>query len=645
MKPRVVSLSTVVFAVFAAGCSGGHTPAMLRAQQAMPRSVSPALVKPAPMAQTPIQPSSAMRSPRKTAVGIQGTNWTQIPGSATAVAAAPDGSLWVLSDQPAGADKYIWHYASGAWTNISGLADQLAVAPNGTLYALNSGGGTYSYSSGTWTALGGGAKAISVASDGSVYVISNAGSGDQAIWHNAAGTWTQVPGAGTALASSWDTNTYTLSNGTVSPGGTYVLNAQGEIWYQNPNQTYVQLAGAASAIAPTKSGGAFVLGYPSASGGEAIYYYNLDTPGWSTEAGSGVSLSTDNSTLYVVGASGAIYSSPITPLATPSPSPSPSPTPPSEPPPQLTDYSIASVGAETDPEGIVSGPNNSLWFVERQGYVDSFSTSGVQGVSYTTQCSGCALGGYPKYLAVGSDGNLWYAQTIANSSPPWTGAVGKISPDGTIQQDYALSGASTSGIVAGPDGNLWVALQGDYTVNGVAKMTTDGVANYYNTGGSSNGITIGPDGNIWSTSIIFSQGVAVVTTPSGSSTVYDFGFSSYPEGITAGPDGNIWFADQDANAIVKMSVSGIVLAKYAIPTAVSGPFMITAGPDGNLWFTEQTAGQIGRITTSGYVSEYKLPTASMMPNFITSGPDGNIWFTELYNGSGYGPGRIGKIVP
>ena len=76
---------------------------------------------------------------------VLGGAWTQIPGSASSVAAAADGSLWVLSTSPAGPDKYIWHYASGSWSNIAGLASRLAVAPNGTLFAINSGGGTYSY--------------------------------------------------------------------------------------------------------------------------------------------------------------------------------------------------------------------------------------------------------------------------------------------------------------------------------------------------------------------------------------------------------------------------------------------------------------------------------------------------------------------
>ena len=286
-----------------------------------PQSVSPALIPPAPMAKTAILPASVMDVKPQSA--IQGLNWTQIPGAATYAAAAPDGSLWVLSTQPSGADKYIWHYVNGSWTNISGLASRLSVAPNGTLYAINSGGGTYSYSGGTWTALGGGCSDITAASDGSIYVLSNGGSGsDKAIWHNVGGTWSQVPGSGTRIAASWDTKSYTFSSGTVAANGLYILNSIGSIYYENADISFVHLPGNASAVAPTTIGGIFVLGYPTNANGNSIYFYDLDTPGWSTQSGAGVSISSSSAgELYVIGASGGIYSAAITPIPTSTPTP------------------------------------------------------------------------------------------------------------------------------------------------------------------------------------------------------------------------------------------------------------------------------------------------------------------------------------
>jgi predicted lipoprotein with Yx(FWY)xxD motif len=319
MKTLRLSFIALGIAILAAACSGrsipGGTP-----QLPTPKSVSPANLPIAPMAKTAILPSSAMQSPIRTQSDIQGLNWTQLPGSATRLAAAPDGSLWALSDQPSGSDKFIWHYANGAWTNISGLAAQLAVAPDGTLYAINSGGGTFAYSAGNWTALGGGSQAITVASDGSTYVLSNGGSGpDRAIWHNVSGTWTQVPGSGTGINASWDTGSYTASSGSVASGGLYILNSLGSIYYENPDHSFSTMPGNASAIAATTGGGFFVLGFPTDASGNNIYYYNLSSGTYTAEPGAGVSIATGGSHLYVVGASGAIYESPITASATPAP--------------------------------------------------------------------------------------------------------------------------------------------------------------------------------------------------------------------------------------------------------------------------------------------------------------------------------------
>jgi len=320
MKTLRFSFIALAIVVLAAACAGRNGTGPLP-QMAMPQSVSPALIPPAPMAKTAILPSSAMSSPRSTQSDIQGLNWTQIPGSAAQVTASTDGSIWVLSTAPSGPDKYIWHYVNGTWTNIAGLASQLAVAPTGTLYAINSGGGTYSYSAGTWTALGGGAQALTAAADGSTYVLSNGGSGpDRAIWHNVNGAWSQVPGAGTAIDSSWDTGSYTASGGAVNSGGLYILNSIGAIYYENPDHSFSTLPGNASAISATTGGGVFALGYPTNSAGNNIYYYNLSTSSWANESGSGVSIATDGSHLYVVAASGAIYVSPVTPTATPTPS-------------------------------------------------------------------------------------------------------------------------------------------------------------------------------------------------------------------------------------------------------------------------------------------------------------------------------------
>ena len=267
------------------------------------------------MAQTAILPASAMKSPVHPDIAVPPLSWSQLPGTASAVAASPDGSLWVLSDQPSSSpDKYVWHYASGSWTNISGLAAHLSVAADGSLWAINSGGGIWHYAGGTWSSPGGGAtNSITADTSTGVYVLSNGGAGpDRAIWHySPGGGWTQLNGSGTVLAANWDTNNFTPGaggSGTINAGGVYILSSSGAIWYENSNLSFAQLPGAASAIAPTTNGGVFVLGFPSAPSGNQVYYYDLNTPAWNAQNGAGLLSISAGSNLYLISSSGAIYS-------------------------------------------------------------------------------------------------------------------------------------------------------------------------------------------------------------------------------------------------------------------------------------------------------------------------------------------------
>jgi streptogramin lyase len=627
MSLRSFLLSALAVTVVLTGCSGSRhmSPQTGGIMLDTPQSVSPGSIAPAPMAHTAILPVSVMAVKPQSA--IQGLNWTQIPGSATFAAAAPApgcslaGSLWVLSTAPGGPDKYIWHYVNGTWTNISGLATRLSVAPDGTLYAINSGGGTYSYNGTSWTALGGGASDITVAADGSLYVLSNGNSAgsDQAIWHNVSGTWSQAPGSGVRLAASWDPNSYTLSNGTISPNGLYVLNAAGSIYYKNPSNSFVQLPGAASAIAPTANGGVFVLGYPADSNGNSIYSFDLSAAGWTQQSGAGVSLSTDSTHLYVIGSSGGIYSSSIKP-----------------PGGSMAEYPIPTASAA--PNDIVAGPDGNLWFTENNGNkIGKITPCGGTITEYAIPTVSAKASG----IAAGPDGNLWFTENNGNK-------IGKITTSGTITE-YAIptSSAGASHIAAGPDGNLWFTEHGGAKIG---KITTSGAFTEYvlptdcgplacNQGPY--GITAGPDGNLWFTEYGVCPPCATFDigkiTPGGTLTTYR-GQGNFAFGIAAGPDSNLWFTSYGSSLIEKISTSGTVTA-YATPTSGASPWAVAAGPDGNLWFTENSGNQIGKITTSGTFTEYAIPTAGAGAQGIAPGPDGNLWFTEQISN------KIGKITP
>ena len=305
----------VAASVFVASCAGhGMTPAGSFAIPSTPQSISPADVPVAPMTKErgPAMQSSAI----KPMDAIGPIVFQPISGTGSFVAAAQDGSVWVLSDQPAGPDKFIYHYVNGVWTQASGKASRLAVAPDGTLYAINSLGGAYKYTAGsdTFTSLGGGCSDITVAADGTVYVLSNGGGSDKAIWHYVNGNWTQASGSGVRIAGNWDTQTYTINNsgGSVAPGGFYILNSAGNIYYENTSGTFALLPGAASAIAPTKNAGIFVLAYPASAGDTPIFYFDLDAQNYTQPGGAAVSLSTNTSYVYAANSTNNLYYSPVT---------------------------------------------------------------------------------------------------------------------------------------------------------------------------------------------------------------------------------------------------------------------------------------------------------------------------------------------
>lgn len=479
-----------------------------------------------------------MQAPRGPLADITGLNWSQLPGSATEVAAAPDGTLWVLSTQPSGADKYIWHYASGSWTNISGLADQLAVAPNGTLYAVNSGGGTYAYGNGSWTALGGGAKAITIAADGSIYVISNASSGDQSVWHNVNGSWSQVSGSGSVLAASWDTGgPYVPLAGSILPGGTFILNTAGQIWYENTDHTFAEISGAARGVAPTKSGGLFALGSPASTAGNALYYYDLDSNTWSARNGAGVSLSTDGSTLYVVGASSAIYASPVTPVA---PALHPMTWVPNGALNTVTEYAATANGnvppantiggsntALSDPDGAALDTNNALYVSNISGGPDANGSitvyppnaSGnvapvqiIEGAGSLNNVTGLSA---PTGIAVDYSGQIYATNAATNSVTIYSaGATGNVPPKA------AISGSNTqidypTGLYVDCNGEVYVS---NYNANSITEYRAGSTGNV-----APNRIIQGADTNLFNPWGVVSDSlgnVYVANSGAGTVTVY-----------------------------------------------------------------------------------------------------------------------------
>ena len=240
--------------------------------------------------------------------------------------------------------------------------------------------------------------------------------------------------------------------------------------------------------------------------------------------------------------------------------------------------------------------------------------------------SGSATSG----IAAGPDGNLWFTEFNGNT-------IGQITPAGEITRyPVPTGGGNPDGIAAGPDGNLWFA---EYGGDKIGRITSAGQITEYpvpTANSDPSGIVTGPDGNLWFTEPGGDQIGRI--TPAGQITEYPVPTpGSQPYRIVAGPDGNLWFTEPGADQIGRITPAGQI-TEYPVSTVGSSPDGIAPGPDGNLWFTERNGNQIGRITPDGRITEYPIPTANSQPIGITVGPDGNLWFTEYAND------QIGRIT-
>jgi len=539
---------------------------------------------------------------RTTKSDIQGLNYTQIPGAASFAAASPDGSLWALSTQPSGPDKYIWHYSGGNWTNISGLASRLSVAPNGTLYALNSGGGVYAYTSGTgiWSAVGGGCRDLSVASDGSLYIISSGSGADGAIWHFAGGSWTQLMGSGSRIAASWDPNTYASPAGSITPGGFYVANSQGSLYYFSTSG-YVQIPGAASSVAPI-TGGLFALGYPSDPNGNVLYYYDLANPGWSAKGGSGASLSSDGKTLYIVGASGNIYSSPITPVG----------------------------------QGVTG--TGTAHFTLSDPYSTATSSSSRRPAYFSRSTS---------YVTIAINGGTPTQMPLGPTSPTCALLLSGAGETVNCTADLpAPNGPIAFTVITYDAGNHSLSqVTGNATINGytTVPLSLQGVWQNANVRLAKNSLPMGAPSQTQVKVTAYDADGALIVGPepysspiplidsdtSGATQLSTAAVTAPGQSVTFSYDGVSYV---DANIGTGSSFGGdtftpiLRATEYFVPTTASsngfGNKGIYANSDGTLTFLDVGNQAIGRVTTNGQITETNLPH---FPSALAKGADGKPW--------------------
>jgi virginiamycin B lyase len=254
---------------------------------------------------------------------------------------------------------------------------------------------------------------------------------------------------------------------------------------------------------------------------------------------------------------------------------------------------------------IVAGPDGNLWSTLDGGIAKITPTGHI--TVYPIATPGADLG----YIAVGRDGNLWFTEHDANQ-------FGRITPAGKITEFPFEDIGVPNGIVAGPDGRLWICEQG--ALNASTGHQTFGRIERVNTNGTIDA-TYDISPNSW---------------------------QNVPEDITLGGDGKLWFTQFNAVAQTIYEISNVTtggkITQYDTPNTNAGPGSPILAGDGNVWFSEAYAAHLARVTPAGKIKEFALPQGSApFPSapygLTTSGGTGlHIWFADYQNG------RLGEFA-
>ncbi len=271
-----------------------------------------------------------------------------------------------------------------------------------------------------------------------------------------------------------------------------------------------------------------------------------------------------------------------------------------------------------EPLGITVGADGNAWFIERG--VDRIARVTASGK--LTEFSMPTKGLRPQAVTTSHAGDVWY---IASSM------FGRVSRDGTITEYPSTEYFFGYELVVDSSDNLWFT---DF--NAIGKREPSGKLTMFPTPGvpELSGLVVGPDGNLW----CFRGDQALLRmTPSGEFTVFPMGAAT---GTTVGPDGDLWAATSSL-AIERISIDGTLKKTYSVPGDQTAIPTVSTGPDGAIWFTEgdhqPPAPAIGRVTTDGVIDQFVLRGSStyMMGFAVTA--DGSLWFTES------DAGKVGRV--
>jgi hypothetical protein len=210
---------------------------------------------------------------------------------------------------------------------------------------------------------------------------------------------------------------------------------------------------------------------------------------------------------------------------------------------------------------IVAGGDGNMWFMDGPNTIGRITMNGAS--SYFTVPIDLGLTQLTQ-LAAGPDGNVWFTTGVGPGRPgtptyPGSSYVGRITPQGSVTLFPYLGPLQY--LTTGSDGNLWA-----FTPNGrgngyLVRIAPSGNITRFPVvlnpdtpfvdSQLSSGLIAAPDGNLWMPVIAggTAGGALIEMSPTGIETTYQLdqydglgagGPLTY-SGLVVGPDGNLWF--------------------------------------------------------------------------------------------------------
>ena len=247
----------------------------------------------------------------------------------------------------------------------------------------------------------------------------------------------------------------------------------------------------------------------------------------------------------------------------------------------------------------ISGPaatnDGNLWITD-SGFTDSGAAYGLTPCLAGVPGNGATLPSFGAGLISGPDNNLWFALS-SGASPQ----IGRSTKSGVVETFSLPPGTSSTLLASAADGNIWFT---DYSNGKVARMTTSGSVTLFDLPTANAGptaIAAGADGNLWFIEANANQIGRITTT--GFVTEYPIPTpASQPSGIAPGADGALWFTER-IGKIGRITTTG-AFSEIRVPYANAAPNLIVGKPDGTIWFTDSPgldhgSDRIGRLNPDG----------------------------------------------